>query len=685
MKIITINKIKSREFEQVIALGDANTKTLGFLPKVVFEEYAKLNQLVGVISDNNEILGYLLYRISNDKVTIVHLCIKTEMRGKGIAHLLVSFLKDSTKKYQGIRLSCRNDYRINRVWEKFNFIPMNEKPGRSKKKLPLTVWWFQHEHNDLFSQIIEFNLKNKIAAVIDMNIFIDLIEKRNNESLALESGWIQNEVEFFITREINIEVNRKDDPIIKRKNRSYIQNFNSLPFNENFYLEVFNELQNEFMLTSENDISDLKHIAYTISGGAEYFITRDDFILKNAKQFKNYGITILRPSDFIIQLDEIFNKTKYYPKQLIGTKIVQSAISAIHVNDIIDKFLFVNERKTEFRKKINELLADPENIDAITINQENDFLAFVILDKRDNDKLVVPVLRMFKNHFKGTLIKFIIFQIINISIKERKKIIEINDTFLGIDFENALKEIRFFKVNDKWFKINYYGVLSYNDVVAFINTLLIKNDTLEKEVAHKLYDEISEIILDENIYNCERSLFPLKIKDQEIPCFIIPIKPHWAEALFDDHSYEVLPFFEPEYHLLMNSENVYYRSAFPNILKAPSRILWYVSKDPNTKSKGYIRACSYIDLIFIDNPNILFKKFEQLGIYKWKDIRDMSKGKENVMAFLFSDTELFKKNISLKSINNQFSKTENKKFMVASPIEIRNETFVDFYTAGMQI
>ena len=37
-------------------------------------------------------------------------------------------------------------------------------------------------------------------------------------------------------------------------------------------------------------------------------------------------------------------------------------------------------------------------------------------------------------------------------------------------------------------------------------------------------------------YNYERFLSPLKIIDLEIPIYIVPIKPQWAEQLFNDKS-----------------------------------------------------------------------------------------------------------------------------------------------------
>lgn len=176
MKIKTINNTESEEFNTAVKLGDMNAKTLGFLPFPAYKKYAKQNQLIGAFDKTEfELLGYILFRISNDKVTIVHLCIDEKHRNKGVAKSLVNYLKKITKKYQGIKLSCRNDYGINKVWEQFNFVPMYEKAGRSKAGLPLTIWWFPHLQNNLFSQIQEYELNNKIGVAIVSSNFVSSI------------------------------------------------------------------------------------------------------------------------------------------------------------------------------------------------------------------------------------------------------------------------------------------------------------------------------------------------------------------------------------------------------------------------------------------------------------------------------------------------------------------------------
>lgn len=686
MTINIINKTTSKEFNDAVELGDRNSKTLGFLPKVAFEKYAKQSQLIGAFDkSSNELLGYLLFRVSYNRVTIVHLCINETKRNNSSANKLVNYLKKNTKQYDGIRLSCRNNYGIDSVWEKFNFVPIKEKIGRSKEGYPLTIWWFPHYQNNLLSQISEYELNNKIVAVIDMNIFLDIKGEREEESLALKSDWLLSEAILYFTREIYIEINNAKTPEIKKSSRNLLSYFEELPFkDEEEFFKILQELKNEFPLKQhKNDKSDLNHIAYSISGGAQFFITRDEEILKNNKFFKKYNLTVYRPSEFITHLDENIQVSKYKPQSLIGTSINSKRVTTKNIDFFTETFLKSNEKKSHFQKIIRNSLSLPNKFELITISKKSHLLAFMIFDRTSENKLKIPVFRFLNSSLRITLTKHLLFKSILTSISENRTFVEINENHLEDDIKNAIQEARFTKLNNTWQKINIKDVLDTKNLYSRIdqeentkNIITNINSNLEKT------ENVTEFI---KKYNYERFLSPLKIKDLEIPSYIVPIKPHWAEQLFNDKSKEKLDLFEPEYELLLNRENVYYRSASPKIINAPARILWYSSENKSTKVKGSIIATSYVDEIFIDKPKKLFKQFEKLGIYKWKDISETAGKKDKIMAFVFSDTELLKKPISLKKISNSFNVLENKKFMVVAPIKIKTETYLALYKQGMDL
>ncbi|GAA6615116.1 GNAT family N-acetyltransferase [Scytonema sp. NUACC26] len=126
---------KSPYLSTVIELWGANRATLGLFPKGAFAERAASREILVAVDDRAGCIGYLLYRCSYDRITIVHLCIASSHRGQNVAKLLIDYLKNlTTDKYSGIGLSCRRDYGIDNMWERFNFIPKYEKTGKGKSK-----------------------------------------------------------------------------------------------------------------------------------------------------------------------------------------------------------------------------------------------------------------------------------------------------------------------------------------------------------------------------------------------------------------------------------------------------------------------------------------------------------------------------------------------------------------------
>lgn len=181
----------------------------------------------------------------------------------------------------------------------------------------------------------------------------------------------------------------------------------------------------------------------------------------------------------------------------------------------------------------------------------------------------------------------------------------------------------------------------------------------------------------------ERHLSPAKFTDLNIPCFIVPIRPYWAEQLFDTElASQTLLGLPPE--LGFRLENAYYRSAQPRILAAPGRILWYVSKGAAYVGTGAIRAASYLDEVIIDSPKVLFSRFRRLGIYTWQNVLKTAKGNLDtpIMVLRFSGTELLPTPIAMTDVQRTLEERSGRGNPIASPIRITSELFFTLYSLG---
>lgn len=261
-------------------------------------------------------------------------------------------------------------------------------------------------------------------------------------------------------------------------------------------------------------------------------------------------------------------------------------------------------------------------------------------------------------------------------------VIELTDKFVGSEILSVLEELYFENIEGKWTHFSIRGVHSLTNINHYLHQ--ISNLYPEyKEWLDKMCKKMEQV--DTNtLYELERSFSPIKIRELDIPCYIISIKPRWAAELFEYRILEEkLALNNTNELLVLNTQNVYYRAAKPNLLEFPARILWYITTDKSNKyisGKQSISAASYIDEIFIDSPKKLFKQFQKLGIYQWKDIAAVSGNIEtNIMAFSFSNTELLKTKIELKQLKKIYAALGEKKFMPLSPIRIETSLYLQLY------
>jgi predicted nucleic acid-binding protein/GNAT superfamily N-acetyltransferase len=368
-EIMTIQEIDqaSEHLATVKELGAANAQTLGFFPEGAFDDYARRRQIIVAINESGICVGYLLYRISQDRAIIVHLCVNSSQRTHGVARVLVDYIKKALKDLRGIGLRCRRDYEASKIWHKLGFVALYDQPGRGKVRTDLTYWWFDNGHPTLFSDAILENVKSKLCVVIDANVFFDLHDKvrpGHEESSSLLADWMSDNIELCLTDEILNEINRSRDELERNRERQLAKNFTSLPCQNRVLTTVAEALRDFFPEEmSTRDESDLWQLARTIASNAQFFVTRDEGLLNlSDKVYESFGITIIRPTDLIIKLDELRREAEYLPQRLAGTlseiRLVQSGQMPLLTKRFQSSAL--GENKASFQQLLRKLLANPE-------------------------------------------------------------------------------------------------------------------------------------------------------------------------------------------------------------------------------------------------------------------------------------------------------------------------------------
>jgi GNAT superfamily N-acetyltransferase len=698
MKIITIDE-KSNYLAMVIELGDANSKTLGFLKESVFREFATRRQILVALDENEEFLGYLLYAINQTKreTSIVHLCVKNFGRRKGVAKMLFEKLKNQTKEFFRIRVHCRRDFEAaSKVWEKLGFVAMGEKPGRSKQGSTLTVWWFEHGHPTLFTRTDEQRSPAKLRVVIDANIFYDLQDtpktENQKESHSLLAGWLN--LELCLTKETYNEINRSENIAKRRHGRNIADTaFQKLSSSEDDFQKSYGQLCQFFLdKRSVNDESDLRQLAWSDSAPVQFFVTHDKVLLNKAEEiYEHLRMHIIEPSYLITHQDELMREHEYQPARLAG-QIKIGRVKDEQISQVEHTFLLKQEKKSKFKEVLQPFLSNPRTFETKIVQSNGQLLALVIYGRNTQDELEIPIFRLVPNSLSATLARFLVLRIVLDSSLEQRVLTRITQPLLSEELMDALQEHGFILTDNCWIKANI-SIVDTTTVLA--SKLTIFSQRLLQ--AKQYFQELAKIIEEppattgntQRLLNVEKSLWPAKISDIDMPAFMVPIRADWAMQLFD-FNIASQDLFGGEPSLLLNVENVYYRACHPSPrnLTAPARILWYVSRGTGNYQGGMsIRACSYLDEIIVDKPKTIFSRFRRLGVYQWPDIFKVANENldQEIMAFRFSRTEVFNNplgkdelaSIWLAETGQTFHPPQNPRF-------ISNSLFFRLYKMGTQ-
>src|ERR1041385_389888 len=351
----------------VKALGSANSHTLGFFPEGAFDDHAQRKQVIVALDDDQTFLGYLLYRISHDRATIVHLCVEPNIRAHGIASQLFGYFRESVKDLRGIGLHCRRDYEASKLWPKLGFVAQYDKPGRGKNRTDLTFWWYDNGHPTLFTDAIAEQVKSKICAAIDANVFFDLYDPNrigHVESSSLQADWLSDSLQLCVTDEILNDINRSPNEDERQRERELVKTFITLHCEQTRLLTVAEELKNIFSRKlTQRDESDRWHLARAIASNTQFFITRDQPLLDSAAQvYDKFGVTVLRPTDLIIHLDELRRESDYAPQRLAGTLSEIRLVQSGQEKTLTERFqaAALGEKRSNFTAHLRNILSDPK-------------------------------------------------------------------------------------------------------------------------------------------------------------------------------------------------------------------------------------------------------------------------------------------------------------------------------------
>lgn len=690
---------QSSHLSAVRQLGKANSRTLGLFPDGAFDEYAARRQILVAIEAGN-CIGYLLWRFRTSQmdVAIVHVCVDKGHRRRGVATALVDRLKQMSKEHRGISVRCRRDYKASKLWEHLGFLPLAELRGRSQVGSVLTLWWFDHGHPSLFSASEQELAEDWLTVVMDANVFYDLQDDEDpagEESRALLADWLQDTLTLCVTDEIFNEINRQQDARERQRRRAHVQKFKKLSTRYDEVQEISTRLRPLFPEeVTPSDESDVRQLAHAIAGRAAFFVTRDSSLVESEiadETYSEFGLSIVRPCNIIVHLDELVRTAEYQPVRLAGSRIEINRVQSNEYAALVDSFYLPaqGERKSAFGQRLRPLLADPRTYENLVVRDpQGQALALMIYSRQSGAKLAIPVIRVARNSLSPTLARRLILQSVLETCRDDRRMTSITDPHLSDVVVQAIRQNRFVRRERGWAKLSLPGVETADQLATTIENL--SGDLFDG--AHPLSQlpaALREAVSASDhlaLLEIECSLWPAKIVDMDIPAFIVPIKPRWAMHLFDEAIARGTLFgAKPE--LVLNSENAYYRHASnPSDIPAPARILWYVSHQKSEPQSKQVRACSLLEEVSVGRPKNLYRRFRRLGVYEWSDVLGVADNDENgdVMVLRFTHTELLTSPIPWADLQKTLEQEEGRRLPILSPTRISTSCFLRLYELGIK-
>ncbi|MDB6073264.1 MAG: putative Acetyltransferase, contains domain [Verrucomicrobiaceae bacterium] len=647
MNIDIQHSCKASECDDIFSLYRSASGTLGFLPRGAFDEGIEKGNIITARNEAGELIGYLLYRQIQHRAAITHLCVAAKAREKGVAGKLVERLKHRTADLDAITLWCRRDFPAAKCWPKWGFIAKTEKAGRGSDGGVLVLWSLDNNPYDLLSCIST----NKTLVAIDTNIFFDLIlPDRPKPSLALLEPWIDETIDLALTPEVFNDINRSVNSAFREKNRVLARAYYEIRVSAsqvNKYVLRVRSLFQSSSGSSEQTESDIRHLGYSVASGIEYFVTRDEEILARSGQLLDeFNLHVLSPVELVGRLDWIEREREYQPRRLQSSSVSEGRLEAVDISSAVDSFwLQGQERKTILRPLLEQCIADPRRC---TVKVSRAFagqmLALLATRVTEGMEITIPLVRLANEKLAPTVLRHMLMGVVVEASKLGATGIMVTDEMLSGSVCSALQELGFVKIQRGWLKPGLSGFLKEDSLRKTLQGLGI----VAEETGRHTRDFTETLI------------WPAKLYDDSTPCYLIPIQEQWADHFFEVDStaprFAGIPSLREDLHL--GIEAVYY-SATRMKLIAPGRIIWYVSRGKSGLGSMEVKATSRLREVVRGGPKELFKRFERLGVYEWKQVFDAAKKdlKANLVALRFSHTECFANPLDLNELRNFGVKT----------------------------
>ena len=688
MRIVTVEP-DSQLLADVVSLGRQNARTLGFFPQGAFHDYAARGHIRACVDDGC-MAGYLAFRTHNLTVVLVHLCVGHEARGRGIARALVNHLREESSGFAGIRAKCRVDYPADAMWPHLGFVVRNEIPGRATRaSTTLRVWCLDLGLPDLFSTAPS----DRLIAALDTNVVLDLHSDSDapqlSESKALLAPWLEDSIEYVVTGEFHAEVSRNPVHDERQAILDCASAFRTLPGQITSSTQAFLTQLSQVIGPGESpqDRSDRHHMALAATGGAHFFVTRDESLLDAAPAIdKGLGLAVVRPCDLIARTHTELTERSFADRRLSGSALSIRPFGAGDIDNLVETFQAFDQRekKGAFVGALRDCLAHSDRSQGLVVLGQDGNPRGLLVTASTANETTVQLLRATR----GTMGKVIARHLLWLAVQEARRVghrvTRLIDNHIPVAASGVLGVLGFRPAKEGMAKVNGIHVSSTFDLAGVLRSARpIYDEHVWVEDTANALERDGSGLPQQLAFECERVTWPSKLLDTRLPSFVVPIHPEWAAQLFHSQLADQ-SLFGADPRLMLRLDNVYYRSALPKCIEAPARVLWYVTASKERPSTKCIAATSLVSEVVNDSAKRVFARFKRYGVFRWADVLEVAGGDPYgpIQAFRFGHTEPFQKPVGLKRLRN-LARQSGAGLMLQSPSRVPSELFGAIYQEGI--
>lgn len=664
------------KFSKIISeCVDANKRAFGFLPEKSYEGNILAGKIWAAIDDSDGYVGHIMFGGKPPyNIRIFQIFVIDKFRKKKVASAMLGELQKYAESEGCFTLEAHiaDDLKESiKFYESQGFFKNCDRGKRNTTGRNVIIYTKKLNTPSLLADE-SFSIQNSLKKsrqvgladkyVLDLNVLFEILEKRGQYEFAKEilKAAFSGEVKISVTPEFSAELKRhqKDvDPVLEIAG--------AFPVLGSVDQEKLTEIEEEIRKiifpersrvgrNSENDASDLRHLAYCVYYGIPAFLTLENKILRAQKEMlKQYNLQICSPIDMGFDVGNFdFQEIDRVSKLIDSNGVVLvKQPSALEVKNIISKLYDLDVNISKFFSSypldsiidLNIAYTNNEPIALFAVQRQRGVLSAYILIAQDNAGELLPLI----DHFLETISR----------VSQKISPNEIRLYASNLSLLNAVC-IRRGYILDKDYsgRQNSYKKLIVPLIISASNWLEFK-EKIELETSIMLPIEIPSYKANEendayieikernryqklSLFQLETTFSPSVFLLPERDGVIVSIKQGYAEGLIS-RSGTQLPF-PINNESFLRLEKAYFRSPerHSNLFCAGMPIVFYESKGNRNTGRGVI-GLARITSSSIVSVQQAIAQYRRNGVLSERELQKLASDKNKIHVLTFDNFKEF--------------------------------------------